>query len=197
LNDRINRKNTPMNCPPKATLPAALSLAATFLCVTVMLSATRLLAEVSPKIAVQSGVPMATYHAEGSQIYQCERVSERGLEWQSRELIATLISDGETVGRQYSGQHWGHVDPGIFRWEHRDGSMVQAKVAASVAAAASDDVPWLRLNVTSQNGDGALYGVTAVQRINTRGGRVGGPCDQEGNYRSVPYSADYVFWRED
>ena len=189
-----------MNCPSKATLPAVLSLAATiaatFLCVTVMLSATRLLAEVPPKIVVQSGVPMATYHAEGSQIYQCERVSERGLEWQSRELIATLISDGETVGRQYSGQHWGHVDPGIFRWEHRDGSRVQAKVAASVAAA-SDDVPWLRLNVTSQNGDGALYGVTAVQRINTRGGTVGGPCDEAGDYRSVPYSADYVFWRED
>jgi pyrrolidone-carboxylate peptidase len=58
-----------MYCPPKATLPAALSLAATFLCVTVMLSATRLLAEVSPKIAVQGGVPMATYHAEGAQIY--------------------------------------------------------------------------------------------------------------------------------
>jgi len=186
-----------MNSPSKATLPAALSLAVIFLCVTVMLSATRLFAEVSPKIAVQSGVPMVTYHAEGAQIYQCERVSEKGLEWQPRELIATLISDGETVGRQYSGQHWGHVDPGIFRWEHRDGSRVQAKVAASVAGAGSDDVPLLRLHVTSQNGDGALYGVTAVQRINTRGGTIGGPCDQAGDYRSVSYSADYVFWRED
>jgi hypothetical protein len=186
-----------MNCPSKATLPAALSLAAVFLCVTIMLSATRLLAGAAPGIAVQIGVPMVTYHAEGSQIYQCERVSEKGLEWQARELIATLISDGETVGRHYSGQHWGHVDPGIFRWEHRDGSKVQAKIAASATAATSDDIPWLRLHVTSQNGDGALYGVTAVQRINTRGGMVGGPCDQAGDYRSVPYSADYVFWRGD
>jgi hypothetical protein len=32
-----------------------------------------------------------------------------------------------------------------------------------------------------------------VQRINTHGGAAQGACDQAGAFRSVPYSADYVF----
>ena len=58
--------------------------------------------------------------------------------------------------------------------------------------------PGLRLDVISQTGDGALYGVTAVQRINTKG-RNGakGHAEKAGSYLDVPYSADYVFWRED
>ncbi|WP_245284204.1 DUF3455 domain-containing protein [Bradyrhizobium sp. WSM2254] len=33
------------------------------------------------------------------------------------------------------------------------------------------------------------------RKLNTQGGVVRGPCTQAGAYRSVPYSADYVFWR--
>ena len=39
-------------------------------------------------------------------------------------------------------------------------------------------------------------GVTTVQRINTRGGKLAGACDAAGTFRSVPYSADYVFLRK-
>jgi hypothetical protein len=35
--------------------------------------------------------------------------------------------------------------------------------------------------------------LTTVQRINTHGGAAQGACDQAGAFRSVPYSADYVF----
>ena len=38
-----------------------------------------------------------------------------------------------------------------------------------------------------------MYGVTSVQRINTKGGMAQGPCDGAGTYQNVPYSADYVF----
>jgi intergrase/recombinase len=34
-----------------------------------------------------------------------------------------------------------------------------------------------------------------VQRINTRGGAAQGGCDKAGDFRSVRYSADYVFLR--
>jgi hypothetical protein len=35
--------------------------------------------------------------------------------------------------------------------------------------------------------------VKTVQRINTRGGAMQGSCETAGTYRSVPFSADYVF----
>ena len=76
-----------------------------------------------------------------------------------------------------------------------DGSAVKARIVVRVAGRGPDDLPWLKLNVTAQTGNGLFYGVTHVQRVNTQGGLISGPCDQAGTYRSVPYSADYVFWR--
>ena len=40
---------------------------------------------------------------------------------------------------------------------------------------------------------GTLADVTTVQQINSHGGAAQGACDQAGAFRSVPYSADYVF----
>jgi Protein of unknown function (DUF3455) len=48
----------------------------------------------------------------------------------------------------------------------------------------------------SRRGTGALTDIATVQRINTQGGAAQGPCDQAGAFRSVPYSADYVFLRK-
>lgn len=52
----------------------------------------------------------------------------------------------------------------------------------------------LKFRVISQSGDGLLYGVSHVQRINTRGGVAQGACDKADSLPSVPYSADYLFW---
>lgn len=43
---------------------------------------------------------------------------------------------------------------------------------------------------------GALAGVTAVQRIHTRGGQIEGRCRKAGATRAVPYAADYVFLKK-
>jgi Protein of unknown function (DUF3455) len=50
--------------------------------------------------------------------------------------------------------------------------------------------------VVSHRGSGILSGATTVQRIHTQGGKLEGPCDAAGTYRSAPYSADYVFLRK-
>jgi len=54
----------------------------------------------------------------------------------------------------------------------------------------------LKLKVIERRGNGVLSGVTTVQRIDTRGGAVEGPCATAGAYLSVPYAADYVFLRK-
>jgi hypothetical protein len=72
---------------------------------------------------------------------------------------------------------------------------VKGKAVASVPGATPDDIAWLKLDVVDHRGDGVLSSATTVQRINTRGGALQGPCESAGAYRSVPYSADYVFLR--
>ena len=147
-----------MNCRSKGMLLGILPSVTILLGVTIALSAARVSAQApqTPSmIAVSGGVPIAVLHAEGAQIYQCESDSHDQLIWQPREPIASLILDGDTVGRHYAGLHWGHIDYARFQWEHADGSAVQARIAASAAAASPDDIPWLRLEVTRQTGNGA------------------------------------------
>jgi len=134
-------------------------------------------------IAAPGEKTVATFHAEGAQIYECKAGSDSKLAWQAREPIAALLLNGETVGRHYAGPSWEHVD----------GSAVTAKVAARAPGATPNDIPWLKLDVTTQRKDGVFHGVTTVQRINTKGGVAQGPCDSAGTYQSVAYSADYVF----
>ena len=105
--------------------------------------------------------------------------------WSFREPIATLLADGKTVGRHYAGPNW----------EHSDGSAVAAKVAGNAPGATANDIPWLKLEVTSRRGSGVLADVTTVQRINTKGGKRDGACETVGSFLNVPYSADYVFLR--
>jgi hypothetical protein len=140
-------------------------------------------AQVPQAFAAPGESVAVTFHAEGAQIYECKFDTDNKLVWQFREPVASLLLDGKTAGRHYVGPTWVHVD----------GSVVRAKPVADVPGATPDDIPWLRLEVTSRRGNGALSGVTAVQRINTKGGVSKGPCDKAGSYHSVPYSADYVF----
>ena len=129
---------------------------------------------------------MLTVHAEGAQIYECKAGADGKSAWVFREPIATLLVDGKTVGRHYAGPNW----------EHSDGSAVVGKLAASVPGTAPEDIPWLKLDVISRRGSGILAEVTTVQRTNTRGGKLEGPCEAAGTFRNVPYSADYVFLRK-
>ena len=137
-------------------------------------------------IAAPGETVVLTLHAEGAQIYDCKAGSDGKSAWAFREPIATLMADGKTVGRHYAGPNW----------EHIDGSAVAGKAAGNAPGATPNDIPWLKLEVTSRRGNGVLSGITTVQRINTSGGKLDGACDKPGSTRSVPYSADYVFLRK-
>jgi hypothetical protein len=137
-------------------------------------------------IAAPGEAIVLTLHAEGAQVYECKAGADGKLTWAFREPIATLLADGKTIGRHYAGPNW----------ELSDGSAVVGKVAGSAPGAAPNDIPWLKLDVISKRGNGILSGVTTVQRISTKGGKLEGACDNAGTYRSAPYSADYVFLRK-
>jgi Protein of unknown function (DUF3455) len=125
-------------------------------------------------------------HAEGAQVYECKAGADGKLAWAFREPVATLLSEGKTIGRHYAGPNW----------EHADGSAVVGKAIGNAPGASAGDIPWLKLEVASRRGSGVLTPVTTVQRINTRGGKLDGACEKAGEFKSAPYSADYIFLRK-
>jgi hypothetical protein len=143
-------------------------------------------AEVPSAIAAPGETLAVTVHAVGAQVYECKSDSGSKLAWQFREPVATLLIDGKTVGRHYAGP----------TWEMNDGSAVSAKVSVRAPGAAPGDIPLLKLEATAWNGSGKLNGITTIQRVNTHGGSAEGVCDSSGTFLSVPYSADYIFYRK-
>ena len=148
-----------------------------------LVSSAPLAAQMPPAIVVPGEAAIATLHAEGAQIYECKLDPGGRLAWQPREPVAALIAGGQSVGLQYAGPNWQHID----------GSAVRAKMVAAVPGATFNDLPWLKLEVIEQRGSGLLSHAKSIQRINTKGGALAGACDPAGAFRSVAYSADFVF----
>jgi uncharacterized protein DUF3455 len=137
-------------------------------------------------VAAPGEAMVLTVHAEGAQVYECKAGADGKLAWAFREPIATLLADGKTVGRHYAGPNW----------EFGDGSAVVGRVIGNAPGATASDIPWLKLDVAARRGSGVLTPVTTVQRIDTMGGKLDGPCEKAGAFKSAPYSADYVFLRK-
>jgi hypothetical protein len=145
-----------------------------------------LAAELPDAIQAKGETAVVALHAEGAQVYECKAGSDGKLAWAFREPIATLFEGGKTVGRHYAGPSW----------EHTDGSAVTGKAVGNAPGATANDIPLLKLEVVARRGSGVLADISTVQRINTVGGKLDGACEKAGTYRSVPYSADYVFLRK-
>jgi len=144
-------------------------------------------AEVPEAIAARGEVLITTLHAVGAQVYECKADSDGRLNWQFREPIATLFMAGKTVGRHYAGPNW----------EMTDGSAVRGKVAGQSPGESPNDIPLLKLDATPWRGAGLLSHIATVQRLNTRGGVAKETaCDSVGTFLSVPYTADYAFYRK-
>src|SRR5262249_39435822 len=133
---------------------------------TTALLASSATAQVPAAIAAPGESVVATFHAEGAQVYDCKADASGKLVWQFREPTATLLRDGTAVGRHYAGPNW----------EAKDGSTVTGKAVANAPGTTPGDIPWLKLDVIERHGSGTLSGVTTVQRINTHGGVLSGAC---------------------
>ena len=143
-------------------------------------------AQVADAITAAGETRVATIHAQGAQVYECAADASGKLAWKFREPTATLLAEGKTVGRHYAGPSWEMVD----------GSIVVGKVSGRADGASPADIPLLKLEVVSRRGEGLLSDVVTIQRINTKGGVAEGACSKAGAFLSVPYSADYAFFKK-
>jgi hypothetical protein len=136
--------------------------------------------------------PYLVGHAVGWQVHTC-KLSATGYAWSFDGPVATLHDDrGRLLATHSAGP----------TWTARDGSSVVAEVVDR-AVVEPTALPWLllRSRVATSGPDGdRLAATTHVQRIATTGGltppAAGCTADHAGEQRSVPYTADYVFWKQ-
>lgn len=151
--------------------------------------------------------PYLIAHAVGTQNQIClPRASGVGLGWSFIGPQATLFNDrGEQIATHFLSINPEEETVARATWQHsRDSSAVWAvKVAESsdpnyVEAGA---VPWLLLEEAGSL-EGPTWGerlsrTTFIQRVNTVGGVApAGDCPAVGARLFVPYTADYVFYKE-
>ena len=132
--------------------------------------------------------PAFMLRGQGVHVYECRPNASGGFQWVFTNPDVTL-SD-ETADRATE------VMPNTFE-AATDRSTVSGRVRA-VAAADSDNLPWMLLSARSTADGGLFSGVTSVQRVNTSGGVAPrGGCGEytAGTEARVAFSADYYFYK--
>jgi hypothetical protein len=121
--------------------------------------------------------------ATGVQIYRWS-----GSAWVFVAPSAQLFADAEGTG--VVGNH--SAGP---TWESTSGSKVVGAVLKRCPGA-PNAIPWLLLRAVSAEGPGVFNRVTHIQRVNTVGGNApAGAGTATGETASVPYTAEYFFYR--
>ncbi|MDP2450807.1 MAG: DUF3455 domain-containing protein [Polaromonas sp.] len=129
--------------------------------------------------------------SNGRLLYECQAVKRAPYEyeWLLRNASVDLT---DTYGGAIM-----HKPGARASWVHRDGSSVMAREFSEVPNGSSN-LPLQRYNAHSSGVPGALHNITYVQRLRTVGGWVSTtPCTsaQLGMRKTIPYEADYIFWR--
>jgi hypothetical protein len=139
--------------------------------------------EVPAEIAVDASTNKVQLHGfgVGFQVYTWD-----GSTWTGPVPDATLFdSEGNIVADHFEGPSW----------QSNSGSLVVGTVTGRVTMDLTA-IQWVRLVPVSTAGPGVFADVTFIQRINTVGGRA--PATNGtfiGQTASVPYTADYFFYR--
>jgi len=148
-------------------------------------------------------------HAVGTQNYIClpSATSPTGFDWSLFTPEATLFSDYD---RQLTTHFFGPnpAENGTIRaaWQHSlDTSTVWAKLFHDPVTVTPNAIPWLVLQTAGvqagPTGGDTLTETTFVQRVHTQGGLAPSTgCASPANVGAkafVPYSADYIFFRDD
>lgn len=150
----------------------------------------------------QSMLPAAVQVPPGNQVametvgsgtitYACKAKKDNAsaYEWTFMGPDAQLNDrNGQRVGRYFGPP---------ATWESTDGSKVTATQLA-VAPAGAGNIPMQLVRANPAMGQGAMQGVTYIQRVMVQGGAAPtAPCSAAtaGQQQTVNYQADYIFWR--
>jgi uncharacterized protein DUF3455 len=147
-------------------------------------------------------------HGVGTQNYECQPAPASPIgrvAWTLFTPQATLFNDqGEQIITHFASPN--PAEGGIVRvtWQDsQDTSSVWAR-ATAMATVDPNSIPEVRLEVVGRhvgpNGGDTLFGTTFIQRLVTQGGLAPSTgCDQlpdVGHKAFIPYTAEYVFYRE-
>lgn len=127
----------------------------------------------------------------GEITYECrEKAAAAGqFEWAFVGPSAVLNDrSGKAIGSYYGPP---------ATWAAMDGSKITGTQLA-VAPAAAGNIPLQLVKANPAIGEGAMSGVSFIQRVATSGGVApASPCasDSKGKKAIVKYQADYVFWK--
>jgi hypothetical protein len=148
-------------------------------------------ADLPEAIRVPAGHSQALYTVGvGELTYECREKKDMAgaFEWAFAGPVAALNdARGTAVGKYYAGP----------TWESMDGSKVTGKQVA-VSPNQPDSIPLQLVKANPATGQGAMTGISYIQRLNTRGGIAPTlPCgaEQKGQKQQVAYQADYVFYK--
>jgi hypothetical protein len=150
-------------------------------------------AQLPPTIQVPAGHRVAWETVgKGDIAYECrDKANAPGqLEWTFVGPDAKLWDrSGKVVGKYYGPP---------ATWEANDGSKLTATQLA-VAPSTAGALPYQLVKANPAMGQGAMSGVTYIQRVKLSGGvaPAGMACTaaNKGQKTTVPYQADYIFYK--
>jgi len=128
--------------------------------------------------------------ASGVLNYECRPTATGPYGWVLMSPKASLLDRAGKEVAAYSGPP--------ARWTHIDGSSIVGN-QVSVASNGEFNLPLQLSRAEPSTGSGALQNISFIQRIKTKGGIVEKtkPCSDltPGQKVTLPYQADYIFWR--
>lgn len=129
--------------------------------------------------------------SNGQLLYECQAIRRAPYEYEW-----LLRSPGLELTDTYD-KRITHKPGARASWTHQDGSSVIAREFIEVPNG-SHNLPLQRYRTERSETPGALHNITYVQRLRTVGGWIPSPtcsAPQLGMRMTVPYEADYIFWR--
>lgn len=117
-----------------------------------------------------------------------QEYSWNGTSWVHGGVLANLYSNSNYQG-QVGTHHGGPT------WISNSGGLVIGEKEYECSPD-PNSIPWLRLRADEVDGVGMFSDTTFIQRLNTSGGNAPvNPGEYDGEPVSVPYTAEYVFYR--
>jgi len=176
------------------------------LCTTLMVTGTALIMAACsskpplPREYTQETLPQSVMVPSGHKValetrgagvlnYECRPTATGPYGWVLMSPKATLLDLSGKEVVTYAGPP--------ATWTHIDGSSIVGN-QVSVASNGEYNLPLQLARAEPATGTGVLQGVSFVQRVKTKGGvEKTKPCTtmNSGEKLTLPYQADYIFWR--